>query len=84
MPTEQRDYILRLTEELGTVLVRLLEQFGLGRMPAEEVVQEAQWAQAALLGPVAHVVPHIDAHTAVWLLGLCDKTSWRFYYSRVV
>ena len=59
MANVQRDYILHLTEELGAVLARLLEQFGLRRMPPEEVVQEAQTAcgQFAVQWLVAKIFP---------------------------
>ena len=83
MASVQRDYILRLTEELGAVLVRLLEQFGLGRLAPEEVLQEAQAAQVALLGPVVHIVPHVDAHTAVWLVRDARKVKLWIKFMRL-
>lgn len=68
MHSEQQDYILRLIEQLGAVLRRLLEMLGLGRVAAPQVVREAQAAQEALLGPLAISAPLVDAPAAVRLL----------------
>jgi hypothetical protein len=67
----QRDYILPITQELGAVLVRLQEQFGLGQKPPEEVAQGAQTAQVARIGP------HVDTHSGVWLVrGVRKAKLW--------
>ena len=68
MHSEQQDYILRLIEQLGMVLRRLVEMLGLGRASAPQVVREAQAAQDVLLGPLAISAPLVDAPAAVKLL----------------
>lgn len=68
MHSERQDYILRLIEQLGAVLRRLLEMLGLGRASAPQVVREAQAAQEVLLGPLAISAPLVDAPAAVRLM----------------
>ena len=68
MHSERQDYILRLIEQLGAVLRRLLEMLGLGRAAAPQVVRDAQAAQEALLGPLALSAPLVDAPAAVRLM----------------
>lgn len=60
--------MLRLIEQLGAVLRRLVEQLGLGAPAAAEVIREARAAQGELLGPLADALTHVDPETAVSLL----------------
>ena len=68
MSTEHRDYIMRIIEQFGAVLRQLVGRLGLGRDAAAEVIQEAQTAQATLLGSRASSAPFVDAATAVKLI----------------
>lgn len=69
MPIAQRDYVLRLIEQIAALLRRLLEKLTAGRAAAPEVVREAQQAQGELLGPLADILPRLDATSAVQALG---------------
>jgi hypothetical protein len=68
MDSEQQDYVVRLIEQLGVVLRRLVEMLDLGRASAPQVVRQAQAAQEALLGPLAISAPLVDATAAVRLM----------------
>lgn len=69
MPIAQRDYVLRLIEQIAALLRRLVEKLVHGRAAAPEVVREAQQAQGELLGPLADILPRLDAGSAVQALG---------------
>jgi hypothetical protein len=83
MSTEQRDYILRIIEQFGFVLRRLVERLGLGRGAAAEVIQEAQTAEATLLGSRASIARFVDAATAVKLVRNLDLVALWIEFLRV-
>lgn len=70
MPLHQRDFILRLIEQAGAAITRLRAMLGLGTAAeAETVIQEAEAAQSALLGPLWPAVRLLDPASAVSLIG---------------
>lgn len=75
MQREQDDYVLRLIEESGVALRKLLQRFSLEPSSTEEIVQEAQVAQATLLGPHANIIPRVDADTAILLINNHHKVD---------
>lgn len=83
MLRQRDDYVLRLIEEAGIVLQKLVQKFSLGATSAKEVVQEAQTAQATLLGPHAKIIPHVDADTAIMLINNPDKVDLLIGFLRV-
>lgn len=83
MPTEHRDYIMRLVEQLGAMLRELMGRLQPGRGAATGVVQEAQAAQAALLGPLATTASIVDAATAVRLVGNHELVALWIRFLRV-
>ena len=83
MSTEHRDYIMRIIAEFGFVLRRLVGRLGQGREAAAEVIQEAQTAQATLLGPRASSAPFVDAMTAVQLIQNPDVVALWIEFLRV-
>ncbi len=69
MPNERRDYVERMVEQLAEVVTRLIGRLGAGTpQAADEVVAGAQAAQGELLGPLAAVLPQVEAASAVALL----------------
>ena len=68
-PTERRDYILRLIEELGIALRNLRGRLSKGREASPEVIEETADAQTRLLGPLSATVPFLDADTAAGIIG---------------
>jgi hypothetical protein len=83
MSTEHRDYIMRIIEEFGFVLRRLVGRLQLGRDAAAEVIQEAQTAQATLLGSRAASAPFVDAATAVRLMQNPERVALWVEFLRV-
>ena len=75
MQREQDDYVLRLIEESGLALRNLLQRLSLESSSTEEIVQEAQAAQATLLGPYATIIPRVDADTAILLINNLHKVD---------
>ena len=69
MALERRDYVERMVEQLAEVVARLIGRLGAGTpQAADEVVAGAQAAQGELLGPLAAVLPQVEAASAVALL----------------
>lgn len=69
MPTERRDYIVRLIEQLGIAFRNLRGQLGANPETSAEVADKSVHAQTELLGPLAATLPYLDAETAATLLG---------------
>lgn len=69
MPLHQRDFILRLIEQAGAAAARIREMLGLGTVPPETMIHEAETAQAALLGSLWPAVRVLDPASAVLLIG---------------
>jgi len=68
MPVSSReDYLLRLIQRMGEVLARMLGQKNGGQV--QEALLTLDDAQGELLGPLAEVVPRVDAATAAHMLG---------------
>jgi hypothetical protein len=63
----QQDYILRMIEQISAAIRRAL-QLRVDGSP-EGAVEELRAAEAALLGPAAPLVPQLDAHSAVNVVG---------------
>ena len=69
MALERRDYVERMVEQLAAVVARLIGRLRAGTPEAaDEVVAGAQAAQGELLGPLAAVLPQVEAASAVALL----------------
>ena len=83
MLREQNDYVLRLIEESGIALRRLLQRVDLGTASTEEILQETQTAQATLLGPHAKIIPHVDADTAIMLINNPHKVDLLIDFLRI-
>ena len=66
----QRDFILRLIEQAGVAVARLRARLGLGTTAeAENVVREAEQAQATLFGSLWPSVRVLDPASAAMLVG---------------
>lgn len=71
----QRDIVLRWIEQLARVIARLLKGGTAGDL--ELARAEIQRATAALLGPLAALVPQLDAPTAAEILADPDRVfAW--------
>jgi hypothetical protein len=77
MPNQQRDYILRLIEQLAVALRRLREELDAGGGEPAEVVRQTEELQSTLLGPLAGVLPRLDPVSAAQLLN--DPRQVRFW-----
>jgi hypothetical protein len=68
MPISSRDdWLLRLLQQMGAVLARMLGLKNGGQV--QEALQTLDDAQGELLGPLAGVVPRVDSATAAHMLG---------------
>jgi hypothetical protein len=63
-----RDYILRMIEEAGVALRRLLARLTGRTAPPDEIAADAERAQAALLGPLWDTARLLDALGAAALV----------------
>jgi hypothetical protein len=68
MPVSSRDdYLLRIIQQMGAVLARMLGLKNGGQV--HEALQTLDDAEGELLGPMAEVVPRVDSATAAHMLG---------------
>ena len=66
MPGARDDYLLRMIEQIFRLIRRILALKRGGRV--DEALAEVQAARAELFGPVAELLPRLDAETAAQLL----------------
>jgi hypothetical protein len=68
MPISSReDYLLRIIQQMGAVLARMLGLKNGGQV--HEAMQALGDAEGELLGPLAQVVPRVDSATAAHIVG---------------
>jgi hypothetical protein len=66
VPTSSSDYLLRMIEQIFRLIRRILALKRGGRV--DEALAEVQAARAELFGPVADLLPRLDAETAAQVL----------------
>jgi hypothetical protein len=69
----QRDYILRMIEQLGVFLAKIMGARNAGDFDLAE--REAKAALGALFGPLAEMLEKVDSASAASLLGAPEKIS---------
>ena len=73
----QRDYIMRMIEQCGAALVRIVEMRKQHRLG--EAVQTVDATADEVLGPLRRVVEAVDATTAVSVVGPFEVDRIRMY-----
>jgi hypothetical protein len=73
MSIAQRDYILRMIEQLGVFLARIAGARTAGDLEGAE--REVKAALGALFGPLADMLEKVDSASAAGLLGSPEKIS---------
>ena len=72
MSIAQRDYVLRLIQQLGDFLSRIAGRRREGEL--DEALREVERALDAIFGPMKRTLNDVDSATAANLLGNADKT----------
>ena len=83
MPSAREDYLIRLIQQVAAALRGLRERLQRASARAEAtspqelgaIGQEARDTIATLLGPQAPLLEHIDATSAVALVGVADRVA---------
>lgn len=71
MSLAQRDYILRIIEQLGQALARIAGKKREGKI--EQALEELNQTEAMIFGPLLETLRAVDGTTAAALIGTTDK-----------
>lgn len=71
MSIEEQDYILRMIRQLAQAIARIVGLRESGK--PEQALQAVQETSDALLGPLAPMLPRLDAKSAAALIGNPEK-----------